>query len=219
MTATATRKRKTEGIEIYPGSVHLPGFLTIEEQTEIVRTAISIGNGPGGWYRPRLRSGAPMKLNMACLGRHWNPQRYLYEAARTDYDGAAAPPLPGNFKALAARTAERAGTALDADVVILNHYSEGGRLGLHQDKDEDQAVLDAGDPIVSISIGDAGLFRIGGFGRRDPSRALRLESGDAFVFGGPSRLRFHGIDGIEPGSGPAGTGLLGRLNLTFRRTR
>ena len=214
--------------EIYPAAVHLPGFLTIGEQADVVRTAAAVGGGAGGWYRPRLRSGAPMRLSMACLGRHWNPKRYVYETHRTDFDGAPVQPMPGAFRLLAERIARAAGTELAPDVVILNHYSESGRLGLHRDEDEDADVLQAGDPIVSVSVGDAGRFRMGGTARNDPFKTVRLLSGDAFVFGGPSRLRYHGIDGIDPGTGPDGTRpgpdgsaarLRGRINLTFRRTR
>jgi alkylated DNA repair protein (DNA oxidative demethylase) len=85
-------------------------------------------------------------------------------------------------------------------------------MGLHQDRDEE----DFAAPVVSLSLGDSCLFRVGGLKRGDPSRSVRLSSGDAVVLGGDSRLAFHGVDRIEPGTStllPEG----GRLNLTLRR--
>jgi alkylated DNA repair protein (DNA oxidative demethylase) len=90
-------------------------------------------------------------------------------------------------------------------------------MGLHQDKDESPESLRAGAPVVSLSIGDTARFQFGGLKRRDPVETLLLESGDAFVFGGEARLRYHGVARILPGTGPAHLGFQGRYNLTFRR--
>jgi alkylated DNA repair protein (DNA oxidative demethylase) len=86
-------------------------------------------------------------------------------------------------------------------------------MGLHQDRDE--ADLDA--PVISLSLGDTGVFRYGGLNRRDPTRAIRLASGDALVLGGPSRLVFHGIDRVIPGSSTLPMLQNQRINLTLRR--
>ena len=110
-----------------------------------------------------------------------------------------------------------AGFSLEPDICLINYYAGDGRMGLHQDKDESRESLEAGTPVVSISIGDTARFQFGGFTRREPVQTLLLESGDAFVFGGPSRLRYHGVTRILPGSAPAGLGLEGRYNLTFRQ--
>ena len=91
---------------------------------------------------------------------------------------------------------------LNADLCILNYYDAEGRMGLHQDKDESERSISAGLPVVSVSIGDTARFLFGGTKRRDPVEALRLESGDAFVFGGPSRLRYHGVSRILSGTAP-----------------
>ena len=107
--------------------------------------------------------------------------------------------------------------SLDADICILNVYDAEGRMGLHQDKDESEASLAAGAPVVSISLGDAARFLFGGVRRRDPVEAIRLESGDAFVFGGPARLRYHGVTRILPGTAPPALATTGRFNLTFRQ--
>jgi alkylated DNA repair protein (DNA oxidative demethylase) len=95
---------------------------------------------------------------------------------------------------------------------LVNWYGEGTRMGLHQDKDE----AEFGAPVVSLSLGDTALFRIGGTSRKDKTLSLELHSGDAFVFGGPARLAYHGIDRVLPGT----SALLaegGRFNLTLRR--
>jgi alkylated DNA repair protein (DNA oxidative demethylase) len=90
-------------------------------------------------------------------------------------------------------------------------------MGLHQDKDESAASIESGAPVVSVSLGDSARFLFGGTRRRDPVETLRLESGDVFVFGGPARLRYHGVTRILPGSAPPALGLEGRFNLTFRQ--
>jgi DNA alkylation damage repair protein AlkB len=106
---------------------------------------------------------------------------------------------------------------LDADLCILNYYDAEGRMGLHQDKDESERSIAAGLPVVSVSLGDTARFLFGGLRRREPVEARLLESGDAFVFGGPARLRYHGVSRIVPGTAPAELGMTGRFNLTFRQ--
>jgi alkylated DNA repair dioxygenase AlkB len=90
-------------------------------------------------------------------------------------------------------------------------------MGLHQDKDESRASLDAGLPVVSLSLGDTARFLLGGLRRRDAVASILLESGDAFVFGGPARLRYHGVARVLAGTSPAPLAIEGRLNLTFRQ--
>jgi alkylated DNA repair protein (DNA oxidative demethylase) len=90
-------------------------------------------------------------------------------------------------------------------------------MGLHQDKDEGAESLAAGIPVVSVSLGDTARFLFGGLKRRDPVQAMPLESGDAFVFGGPARLRYHGVSRIIPHTAPPELAIDGRINLTFRQ--
>ena len=158
-----------------------------------------------------------MHVRMLCLGRHWNAVTYKYEALRTDFDRQPAPPVPAEFCALASRVAASVGMTLDADICILNYYDADGRMGLHQDKDEGERSLAAGLPVVSISIGDTARFLFGGTRRRAPVSQFQLHSGDAFVFGGPSRLCYHGVSRIIPGTAPKDLNLQGRYNLTFRQ--
>ncbi len=105
---------------------------------------------------------------------------------------------------------------MEPDLCIMNFYSPDAKMGVHQDKDERSETIASGIPIVSVSLGDAARFMIGGLSRRDPTRPLILRSGDVLVMGGPSRLRFHGVTRIQPGTAPSGTGP-GRFNLTFRQ--
>jgi alkylated DNA repair protein (DNA oxidative demethylase) len=173
------------------------------------------GDVPG--YVPTVRGGGTMHVRMLCLGRHWNGLLYKYEASRSDFDGLPVPPLPEELRRLANEIAAAARMRLDADLCILNYYDGAGRMGVHQDKDESEASLAAGRPVVSVSIGDAARFLFGGPRRRDPVDIIRLESGDAFVFGGPARLRYHGVSRIACGTAPPELGIEGRFNLTFRQ--
>jgi DNA alkylation damage repair protein AlkB len=154
---------------------------------------------------------------MLCLGRHWNGQTYRYESTRADFDGLPAPPLPESFRNLANSVARVAGMTVAADLCILNYYDAEGRMGLHQDKDESASSLEAGLPVVSVSLGDTARFLFGGLRRKDPVEAIPLHSGDAFVFGGPSRLRYHAVSRIIPGTAPGELEMTGRFNLTFRQ--
>jgi alkylated DNA repair protein (DNA oxidative demethylase) len=199
-----------------PGVAHFCAGLSADEQRALAARSVSLGSGAPGFYTPMVRGTYPMSLRMLCLGRHWNAGTYRYEPVRSDVDGRPVPPLPADFADLAVRFARAAGFDMRPDICIMNWYTAGSRLGLHQDKDESPESLSRGAPVVSISLGDTALFRLGGLRRRDPIQTIRLVSGDAFVFGGVSRLRYHGVSRVLPGTAPDGLGFEGRLNLTFR---
>ena len=123
------------------------------------------------------------------------------------------PPMPPLFLGLARRAATAAGFRdFHTDVCLINRYAPAARLTLHQDKDEKGYT----DPIVSVSLGLPATFLFGGLSRSDKTRRVRLEHGDVTVWGGPSRLAFHGVAPLGEGEHPA-TGQC-RINLTFRRT-
>jgi DNA oxidative demethylase len=205
-------------MEVAPGAVHLPRYLSLDRQRALVDECRALVEGAVPAYVPTVRGGGSMHVRMLCLGRHWNGRTYQYESARSDFDGLAAPPLPASFRDLAAEVARAAGLSIDADLCILNYYAvEDGRMGLHQDKDESAASLAAGFPVVSVSLGDTARFLFGGLKRRDPVETIPLESGDAFVFGGPARLRYHGVSRILPNTAPPELSLAGRFNLTLRQ--
>lgn len=199
-----------------PGLFLFQAFLQRDDQRAMWEACRELGTGPVPMYTPTARGGRKMSVGMLCLGRHWNAQTYAYEARRSDHDGLAAPPIPPSLAAVAVSAASRAGYAFEPDICIMNYYTAESRMGVHQDKDERPETLAAGVPIVSLSIGDAARFVIGGLSRREPTRPLVLRSGDLLVMGGPSRLRFHGVTRILSGTAPEGTGP-GRLNLTFRQ--
>jgi DNA alkylation damage repair protein AlkB len=125
--------------------------------------------------------------------------------------------VPEEWVEFASAAARAAGFVYAPDICLINFYGDDGRMGVHQDKDESAASLDSGAPVVSVSLGDAARFLFGGFRRRDAVESLLLESGDVFVFGGPARLRYHGVARIMPDTAPSALALSGRFNLTFRK--
>jgi alkylated DNA repair protein (DNA oxidative demethylase) len=204
-------------MDLGEGAFHLPRFLSIEVQRAVLDRCRALMDGDVPAYVPIVRGGGKMHVRMLCLGRHWNGKTYRYEPVRTDFDGLPAPPLSDEFVALSRTIARSVSMTLEPDVCIVNHYDAEGRMGLHQDKDESPESIAAGCPVVSVSIGDTARFLFGGTRRRDPVEPVLLESGDAFVFGGPSRLRYHGVSRILPGTAPPELGIEGRFNLTFRQ--
>jgi len=195
----------------------LPRYLPLEDQRALVAECRALVDGPVPAYVPTVRGGGRMHVRMLCLGRHWNGQTYAYEPTRADYDNLPAPPLPESFRDVARAIARATGMPFDPDLCILNLYDADGRMGLHQDKDEGERSLAAGLPVVSMSLGDTARFLFGGLKRKDAVESRLLESGDAFVFGGPARLRYHGVSRILPGTAPRELNFEGRFNLTFRQ--
>jgi alkylated DNA repair protein (DNA oxidative demethylase) len=203
-------------VDVAPGAVWIQHYLAEDTQRAIAERAVDLLDGPNGGYVPTVRGGGKMHVRMLCLGRHWNPLTYRYESTRADHDGAPAGPIPPEWVAVARDVAAAAGFDATPDVCLINWYGGDGRMGLHQDKDESRASIEKGAPIVSLSIGDTARFLFGGERRRDPIQTIWLESGDAFVFGGPARLRYHGVSRIVAGPLSSPLSLGGRLNLTFR---
>jgi len=163
------------------------------------------------FYRPVTPGGKPMSVEMTNFGRlGWvtDAQGYRYQPTHPD-TGEPWPDIP---QALLDLWAEVAGASGPPDACLVNLYREGARMGLHQDKDE----ADFNFPVLSVSLGDTAVFRLGGASRRDPTASVRLASGDVCVLAGPARLAHHGIDRVLSGSSrlvPGG----GRINLTLRR--
>ena len=203
---------------ISPGAHHLPHYLPLDRQRELADRLRGLIDGAVPAYVPVVRGGGKMHVRMLCLGRHWNAKTYQYEPVRSDFDAQPAPPLPADLQQLAREIAAAAGMTIDPDLCIVNYYAADGKMGLHQDKDEGPASIAAGIPVVSLSVGDTARFLFGGLKRRDPIDVVALESGDAFVFGGPARLRYHGVSRITPGTAPAELQMDGRFNLTFRQS-
>lgn len=203
-------------VTLADGLVLLQSRLPPAAQRQLWASCLELSEGPVPMYTPTVRGGRRMSVGMLCLGKHWNALTYRYEDRRSDFDGLPAPPIPPRFAAIAAAAAADAGFTIQPDICIMNHYAAGAKMGVHQDKDERPDTIAAGVPIVSVSLGDEARFVVGGLSRRDPTFLVMLKSGDVIVMGGPSRLRYHGVTRVLPGTAPPGTGP-GRFNLTFRQ--
>jgi alkylated DNA repair protein (DNA oxidative demethylase) len=203
--------------EIAEGAVHLPGWLDVEEQRRLVETCREWAQGPAGMRHTKLPSGGVMSVRTVCLGWHWRPYTYTKVAD----DGTPVKPFPDWLGELGRRAVTDAygdpaqAEAYQPDIALVNFYDAQAKMGLHQDKDEQSLA-----PVVSLSLGDTCVFRFGNTQTRTkPWTDVQLESGDLFVFGGPSRLAYHGVPKTLPGTGPAGVGLTGgRLNITLRQS-
>ncbi len=200
---------------VAPGAVHVPGWLSVQTQRQLVERCREWAKGPAGMRRHRMPRGGLMSVRMVSLGWHWQPYRY----SRTLPEGLPVPPFPPLLGGLARDGVAAAyGEALppgtpEYDVALVNFYDAEARMGMHQDRDERADV-----PVVSLSLGDTCVFRFGNTATRGrPYTDVALRSGDLFVFGGPSRTAFHGVPRTRPGTAPLGIGLdAGRLNITVR---
>jgi alkylated DNA repair protein (DNA oxidative demethylase) len=198
--------------EIIPGLVYAPDYLSREEQHELLadlREAVKAAP----LFTPRMpRTGKEFSVRMTnCGALGWVSDRergYRYQATHPETN-APWPAIP--------RLALRVWDDLSPykyppEACLVNFYDASARMGLHQDRDEQ----DFEAPVVSLSLGDTCLFRVGGVERKAPTKSFRLNSGDAMMLSGPARLAFHGVDRIMGGTSmllPQG----GRLNLTLRR--
>ncbi|MFF2847830.1 alpha-ketoglutarate-dependent dioxygenase AlkB family protein [Streptomyces sp. NPDC058001] len=200
--------------EIAPGAVHVPGWLSAERQRALVAACRDWARPPAGLRTVRTPGGGTMSARQVCLGRHWYP--YGYADTVVDGDGSPVKPFPAWLGDLACQGVSDAygdGPCTAAyDIALVNFYDEDARMGMHRDSDER-----ADDPVVSLSLGDTCVFRFGNaHARGRPWTDVPLHSGDLFVFGGESRLAYHGVPRVHAGTAPAGLGLRGRLNVTLR---
>jgi DNA oxidative demethylase len=193
------------GLRLYPGHLDPNG------QAELLAAvrAVAAAAPP---FTPRMpKSARPFTVRMSNCGPFgWVSDQggYRYQPTHPD-TGRPWPPIPATLIAIWDELARHPDPP---EACLINFYGPTAKMGLHQDRDEED--FDA--PVVSISLGDSCLFRVGGLKRSEPTRAFRLSSGDALVLGGGARLAFHGVDRIYPGT----SSLLregGRINLTLRR--
>ena len=195
-----------------PGAVLLRGFAEPDAAALVAAAEAVMAEAP---LRQMVTPGGlTMSVAMTnCGPLGWVSDRQGYRYQGTDpRSGHAWPPLPPAFLALAESAAARAGfPGFVPDACLINRYVPGTRLSLHQDRDEH----DFGAPIVSVSLGLPAVFLFGGLRRADRPHRLALSHGDVVVWGGPSRLAYHGVAPLAAGEHPA----LGaqRLNLTFRK--
>ncbi len=168
------------------------------------------------WRRLYTPGGKPMAVETSnCGSAGWISDRQGYRYSSIDpLCGHPWPAMPAAFGELAARAALTAGFAgFEPDACLINRYAIGAGMGLHQDRDEQDFTA----PIVSVSLGLPARFRFGGLLRSDPLQSVLLQHGDVVVWGGVSRLAFHGITPLRAGDHPL-TGSC-RINLTFRKAR
>jgi alkylated DNA repair protein (DNA oxidative demethylase) len=195
-----------------PGVILIPGYLDRAAQGALL-AGIRAVIAAAPLYVPRMpRSGKPMSVRMTNCG----PLGWVTDAARGYRYQATHPetgaPWPAMPAAIVKAWHDLAGYPHAPEACLVNVYEPTARMGLHQDKDEQ----DLAAPVVSLSLGDTALFRVGGLTRSAPTQSVRLASGDAVVLGGQGRLAFHGVDRIMPGTSTL-LGEGGRINLTLRR--
>jgi DNA oxidative demethylase len=184
------------------------GWLSPEAQAGMAADVAAVVEA-APFFAPMTPWGKPMSVKMTSAGKYgWFTDRKGYRYVDRHPSGAPWPAIPesvlGVWRALVP------GDRLP-DCCLVNWYGPTARMGMHRDADE----ADFGWPVVSISLGDPAVFRIGGLARKDPGQTVVLESGDVVVFGGTARLAYHGIDRIRAGGSrvwPEG----GRVNLTLR---
>lgn len=194
------------------GFQYHPAALTRAEQDALTAEVFAAA-AEAPFFQPVTPSGKPMSVRMTGFGPlSWvtDAKGYRYEAAHPR-TGKPWPPMPALLLELWRRYAPE---APPPDACLANLYRGGAKMGLHQDKDE----RDFSAPVLSVSLGDAAVLRIGGTARGGPTTSLKLNSGDVCLLSGEARLAFHGIDRVLEGSSTVVPGG-GRLNLTLRRAR
>ncbi|MFF5477775.1 alpha-ketoglutarate-dependent dioxygenase AlkB family protein [Streptomyces sp. NPDC012935] len=206
-----------ERTEVAPGAVHVPGWLDAPAQRELLAACRAWARPPAGLRTVRTPGGGTMTARQVCLGWHWYP--YAYARTVVDGDGASVKPFPEWLGELGRRAVRDTvgedmfgGPETAYDIALINFYEADARMGMHRDSDEQSDA-----PVVSLSLGDTCVFRFGNTETRSrPYTDVELRSGDLFVFGGPSRLAYHGVPKVQPGTAPPELGLTGRLNITLR---
>lgn len=200
-------------VSLAPGLIYHPDYLDRAGQERLLGDVRAVTLA-APLFVPRMpRTGKPFSVRMTNCGRlGWvsDVRGYRYQPTHPDTDE----PWPAMPAAVLRAWDELSGYPQPPDACLVNFYESSAKMGLHQDRDEEEFEA----PVVSLSLGETALFRFGGLDRKDPTRSVKLRSGDAIVFGGPARLIFHGIDRLYPGSSdllPQG----GRLNLTLRKVR
>ena len=205
--------RKINSRPLVPGAVLLPGFARAD--AEAVFLAVSRIAEEVPFRRPVTPGGYSMSVGLTSCGRRgWvsDAEGYRY-APREPVSGRLWPPMPALFRCLAEQAAASAGfPGFAPDACLINRYYPGSRMSLHQDRNE--RYLKA--PVVSVSLGLPAVFMFGGLKRSDRPLHLLLQHGDAVVWGGEARLRFHGVQPLKAGYHPLTGGQ--RINLTFRKS-
>eukprot|EP00928_Gymnodinium_smaydae_P018067 TRINITY_DN16878_c1_g4_i1.p1 TRINITY_DN16878_c1_g4~~TRINITY_DN16878_c1_g4_i1.p1 ORF type:complete len:925 (-),score=217.01 TRINITY_DN16878_c1_g4_i1:188-2962(-) len=218
------------------GFVHLPSFVPRDVQQRIVDTLREVGRSPQGFFVENFDSvKVTSGVTRMYLGTHWNAAAQRWEKTRGNLDGAAAPEIPKMLLDVYADAVQRANrelkmpqhkkrkilpfpTGAAPGLAVVNYYAPGASMQAHQDRTESQASIAAGLPVLGICLGDACDFVYGdGPSTGKPPKTVRMESGDVYLFGGESRLMWHGVSKVLPSTAPPSLRLLpGRLSVTLR---
>ncbi|NHU86052.1 alpha-ketoglutarate-dependent dioxygenase AlkB [Kocuria sp. JC486] len=204
--------------EVAPGAVHVPDWLTLTEQQELVEATRRWCTGEASLRHHQLPGGGVMSVKSTVLGRRWSEGR---TGTRPSTQTSAV--LPQSLTRLGTAGVTRAygrdspeAVTFTPTTAVVNFYGGDARMGMHQDLDESGP-----DPIVSVSLGDACVFRLGNVENRGrPYQDVELRSGDLLVFGRSSRWAFHGVPAVKVGTGDPALGMRhgGRINITIRST-
>ncbi|WON78412.1 DNA oxidative demethylase AlkB [Serratia sp. UGAL515B_01] len=197
--------------DIAPGAVVMHGFVYAHAPALLAAVNSVVAQVP--WRHMTTPGGLTMSVAMSWCGNAWNSDNNGYRYSQRDpSSGKCWPAIPDILMALADDAAQQAGFGhFTPDACLINRYEPGSRLSLHQDKDEQDFTA----PIVSVSLGLPAIFQFGGLQRSDKTRRIPLAHGDVVVWGGPSRLCFHGILPVKEGY----HSLVGshRINITLRK--
>lgn len=198
-------------ISVAPGIAYHPGYWNADEQAALIEHLRAILKSAPLFTPTMPKTGKPFSVRMTnCGPLGWVSDREGYRYQK--HHPLTGEPWPAMPTSLLEAWRALSGYAHDPEACLINYYGPDAKMGLHQDRDEED--FDA--PIVSFSLGDSAVFRIGGVERGGKTTSLKLHSGDALVFGGPARLVYHGIDRILAGTSTV-LGREGRVNLTLRR--
>ena len=200
--------------DLPPGCAHLKAAISTDNQIRLVN-AVRLVAKKAPFTRAWTKSGGVYSAEMTNCGRvgWWSDSKgYRYTPTQPE-SGDPWPAMPTVFTTVLNGILPRTDAdGFTPDACLINHYAKGAKMGLHQDKDE----TDFDQPIVTVCLGAAADFLIGGFERRDRPEVVLVASGDVVIMGGASRMRFHGIRKIYPGTSPIER-LDGRFSLTFRK--
>lgn len=199
--------------DLYPGAVVLRRF-ALRDDAALFAALDSI-TSISPFRESFTPGGARMSVWTSGCGDYGSSDDGNYRMSPIDpLTGGAWPPMPDIFYQLSTSAAKEAGFSdFEPNMTHINRYAPGAKLGMHQDRGESDTMA----PIVSVSLGLSAVFKLGGFERSDPAKSVTLEHGDVVVWGGPARMRFHGVlpvkDSVHPLAGAF------RYNLTMRRVR
>lgn len=185
-----------EAAKLPEGVIHVPGWLSLKTQQDLLVLLRHVTHNR--WYTPSLPNGTPMKHPISCVGWAWRPYEYFRMSDHV--------PMPDPIVALARKAlldADVACLGFQPDTGIINLFPHDSSLGMHQDRSEHPDLIAAGSPIITVSLGESAMFRVGNaFNQHGPFHDVELRSGDLIVMHGAARSHFHAVTKILPNTAP-----------------